>query len=127
MEGSEISERDLSGWFVCLLLPKSDLGNSPLSPSPPSPSKNSVGEGKKGSGLSPFPGLPYLSDQPLPLSFRLLCPWFGTRPNLPPFGFLEEVSQSCWVWVFVGEGLAHIQISLPKMKHCFKGPGEGLV
>lgn len=62
-----------------------------LSILPSGPSKNGVGEGKKGRVGCPCPGLPYLSDQPLPFSFRFLSlAW--RQPQFPPFSLLEKVS-----------------------------------
>lgn len=87
-----------------------------------------MGEGKKrGAGCAPCPGLLYLFDQLLPLSFRLLCPWFGIRPySLPLVSGRRSLSPLLGV-VFVRERVACIQITLWKIKHCLKGPGEGLV
>lgn len=66
---------------------------------PSGPYKNGVGEGEKGRVGCPSPGLPYLSDQLLPFSFRFFSlawrqPWF------PPFGLLEKRSL-----VLLGVGL----------------------
>lgn len=75
----------------------------------------------------PSPGLPYLSDQPLPLSFRLLWAWFGTGPiPLPLVSGKRSLSALLGVGV-CWRGGACIQITPWKTKHCLKGLREGLV
>lgn len=63
-----------------------------------------MGEGKEwGSWCSPSPGLPYLSDQPLPFSFLLSVPGLAVGPRALPLLSGRSLF-TLLVRVFVGEG-----------------------
>lgn len=86
VEEANISERVLVTGFSAVSCLKQFLWST----LPQSLQKQRGGR-EKGKAGSPCPGLPYLSDQPLLLSFRFLSlAWHQCR--FPPCGLLEKVS-----------------------------------
>lgn len=68
-----------------------------------------MGEGKEwGNWCSPSPGLPYLSDQPLPFSFLHSVPGLAVGLQALPLVSGRSLS-TLLAWVFVGEGAACVQ------------------
>lgn len=87
-----------------------------------------VGEGKeRGRWCPPSPGLPYLSDRPLPLSFLLPVQGLAEGPHPLPLVSGRRNLPTLPVWLLVGERGGMHSIHSLEIKYCLQGLGEGLV